>query len=175
MYNGKSKIIKYLGNDVQLFKYKIKDQQYYILTSITDNISIGEIKALYWKRWGIEINNKKFKYDVLYNNIRSKTYNSFLVDLEAVRFITLMASIIERLGNNKDIHNKRKINSKNCLEKVYSDLLLSLIFKSPSNKSANNEFCRIVGIICETLIDIVKYREYERVRNKPGNLKRFNF
>ena len=37
---GKSKIANYLGVNVQLFKYKIKTDNYYILTLITENISI---------------------------------------------------------------------------------------------------------------------------------------
>lgn len=167
MYNGKSKIVDLDGSDVQLFKYKIKEEEYYIMTSITENISISEIKALYWKRWGIETNNRRFKYDVLCNNIRSKTYNSFLVDLESIRFITLTASIIEYLGRNKDTHNTYKINSKNCLEKLYSKLLLSLIFNSHSNDSSNTHFCNIVGIICKSVTKIVKGRSYNRVRKSP--------
>ena len=39
MSNGQSKIINYCGHDVQLFKYKIKNEQYYILTSIIKDIS----------------------------------------------------------------------------------------------------------------------------------------
>ena len=72
MYFGKSKIIKLNDVDVQLFKYKIKGNTYHILTSITEKISIAEIKALYWRRWKIETDNKKFKYDILSSNIRSK-------------------------------------------------------------------------------------------------------
>ena len=49
-----SKVIKINGKDVQLFKYKIKKHEYYILTSITEKITISEIKALYWRRWKVE-------------------------------------------------------------------------------------------------------------------------
>ena len=66
---GKYKIITYLGIKVQLFKYKIKSENYYILTSITDNISIKEIKAMYHKRWKIETDNKKFKYELFEKNV----------------------------------------------------------------------------------------------------------
>ena len=55
---GKSKIITHLGVGVQIFKYRIKNEYYYILTSITDKISIMEIKALYKLRWKIETDNK---------------------------------------------------------------------------------------------------------------------
>ena len=84
MSNGQSKIINYCGHDVQLFKYKIKVGRYYILTSIAEDILINEIKALYWKRWKIETDNKKFKYDILLNNVRSKNYNTFMVDIESI-------------------------------------------------------------------------------------------
>ena len=114
MSNGQSKII---DHDVQLFKYKIKNEQYYILTSITEDISINEIKALYWKRWKIETDNKKFKYDILLNNVRSKNHNTFMVDIESVRFIAILSAIIEYIG--KDNKSRYKINSKNCLDQLY--------------------------------------------------------
>ena len=92
MSNGQSKIINYCGHDVQLFKYKIKNEQYYILSSITEDISINEIKALYWKRWKIETDNKKFKYDILLNNVRSKNYNTFMVDIEHLIYCIIVSN-----------------------------------------------------------------------------------
>ena len=100
-----------MGRDVQIFKYKIKNEFYYILTSITEHISVNEIKAIYWKRWKLESNNKKFKYDVLCTDIRSKNYNSLMVDIESVRFMLILSGFIEYLGSI-DLSSKRKINSR---------------------------------------------------------------
>ena len=142
---GKSKIITYLGIKVQLFKYKIKTENYYILTSITEKISIKEIKALYRERWKNEIDNKKFKYDILYNGIRSKNHNSLLVDIESVRFMSIVSSFIEYLGKD-DIKSRTKKNSKNCLDILYKKLLYLLLFEQ-DGEYKNKTICRIIGII----------------------------
>jgi hypothetical protein len=46
MKNGQSQIVIINGANVQLFKYNINNHNYNILTSITEKISISEIKAL---------------------------------------------------------------------------------------------------------------------------------
>ena len=163
---GKSKKITYLGRDIQLFKYKIKKENYYILTTIIDDISIKEIKALYRKRWKVETDNKKFKYDILYNNIRSKNHNSFLVDIEAIRFVSIISSFIEYLGKDC-IKSKTKINSKNCLDVLYKHLLV-LILYGKNNECCHKEICRIIGIIYKTVTQIIKNRFYTRRRVTPS-------
>ena len=163
---GKSKIITYLGIKVQLFKYKIKTENYYILTSITEKISIKEIKALYRERWKNEIDNKKFKYDILYNGIRSKNHNSLLVDIESVRFMSIVSSFIEYLGKD-DIKSRTKINSKNCLDILYKKLLYLLLFEQDCEYK-NKTICRIIGIIYKAVVQIVKNRFYERKRVSPS-------
>lgn len=163
---GKSKIVTYLGVDVQLFKYKIKKENYYILTSITEKISIKEIKALYQKRWKNEIDNKKFKYDILCNNIRSKNYNSLLVDIETIRFMSIISSFIEYLGKY-DIKSGTKINSKNCLDILYKRLLYLMLFEHDDEYKQKN-ICMIIGIIYKTVVQIIKNRSYERKRVSPS-------
>jgi hypothetical protein len=163
---GKSRIVDFKGRDVQSFKYKIKDENFYILTSITDKISINEIKALYWKRWRIETDNHKIKYDVLRQNIRSKNYNSFLVDTECIRFISIVSSFIEYLGEN-NLKENTKINSKNCLKVLYERLLIPMLY-SENNETTRKYICFVIGIIYRTIISIVKGRSHKRRRVKPS-------
>ena len=163
---GKSKIVRYMGTDVQLFKYKIKSENYYILTSITDNISIKEIKAMYHKRWKIETDNKKFKYDVLYNNVRSKNYNSLLVDIESIRFVSICTAFIEYLGKDS-IKYRTKINSKNCLQVFYEELICPILFGEDNERNYKN-ICRILGVIYKIITYIVENRNYERKRISPS-------
>ena len=157
-----SKIIKINEKDVQLFKYKIKKHEYYILTSITEKITIPEIKALYWRRWKVETDIKKFKYDVLSTDIRSKKYNSFLVDIESIRFMSIISSIIEYLGKD-DLKFKKKFNTTNCIHVLYRTLL-NLIFYSDDKV----EICRVLGIIYKKIIPIIGYRSCPRKRVKPS-------
>ena len=157
-----SKIIKINEKDVQLFKYKIKKHEYYILTSITEKITIPEIKALYWRRWKVETDIKKFKYDILSSDIRSKKYNSFLVDIESIRFMSIISSIIEYLGKD-DLKFKKKFNTTNCIHVLYRKLL-NLIFYSDDKI----EICRVLGIIYKKIISIIADRSCPRKRVKPS-------
>ena len=158
---NESKIKHINGSDVQLFKYKIKDEQYNIISSITENISIDEIKALYWKRWKIETDNNKFKYNILEANIRSKNDNSIATDIECIRFVSILSSMIEYLGKCKE---NKKINTSNCVSLLYKKLLYLLFY---DNKNTE-EICRIIGIIYKTLVDIIEGRNYERIRLSPS-------
>lgn len=163
---GKSKIVNFMGKDVQAFKYKIDKEVYYILTSITEKISIKEIKALYWKRWKNETDNKKFKYDILYDKIRSKNYNSFLVDIESIRFISLISSFVEYLGKD-EIKARHKINSKNCLQVIFEKLLYVLLY-SPNDDATKKQIAELVGIIYDKVVEIIKGRQYPRKRVSPS-------
>ena len=158
---GTSKIITINKQPVQLFKYKIKKHEYYILTSITEKITIAEIKALYWRRWKIETDNKKFKYDILSSDIRSKNYNSLLADIESIRFMSIISSIIEYLGKD-DLEFKKKFHTTNCIHILYAKLL-NLIFYSNDEK----EILRVLNIIYIKIIDIIGNRSCKRKRVKP--------
>lgn len=162
MKNGQSQIVVINGTNVQLFKYSMKNHNYNILTSITEKVSISEIKALYWKRWQIETDNKKFKYDILTTNIRSKNYNSFLADIECIRFVSIISSIIEYLGKG-NLKFKKKFNTQNCIHILYKSLLRLLLYSTDGE-----EICRILDIVYKKIIDIVINRSFERIRISPS-------
>ena len=160
---GKSKIVQLNGETVQLFKYKIKKNQYNILTSITNKINIQEIKALYWKRWKIETDNKKFKYDILSANIRSKNNTTIQLDIECIKFMSIISSVIEFLGKEK-LKTNTKFNSKNCIGALYRKLLRFILYESTNYK----EICRLVGIIYKKIIPIINGRSNKRIRISPS-------
>ena len=158
-----SKLIIHNGKLVQIFKYKIKDEIVCILTSITDRITIPEIKALYWLRWNIETDFKKLKYDILVNKSFSLTYNSLMTRLESLKFMSILACFIDHTGHKKTQINK-KINSKNCIKLLYNCLLKSLIYNIRQKTKINN----ILTIIFTTVTTIVKNRSYARIRISPS-------
>lgn len=160
---GKSKKKVVNGVVVQLFKYRIKNEDYCILTSIIDRVTIGEIKALYWRRWKIETDINKVKYKVLSDNIRSKNYNSICTDIEAIRFMSIRSSIIEYIGQRECPENK-KINSNNCIYLLYKSLLKTFLFKSNDKE----EILRLVGIVFATIVVVFYGREYARKRVRPS-------
>lgn len=160
---GKSKLIEHNGTCVQLFKYKIMGNMYCIMTSITENISIAEIKALYWLRWNVETDIKKRKYDIVTNNkLRSLTYNSFMTDLESVRFMSIISSFIEHTGVKSTPTNK-KINTKNCISILYKCLLHCFLYKREQEKMNIS-----INAIYSTITTVVKDRSYDRIRKSPS-------
>jgi len=166
MICNETKSINYLGQNLKLYKYKIKDEDYNIITSITNEIHIDEVKALYWRRWKIETDFKKEKYDVLHGNIKSKKENTFLLDIECIRFVVLISSIIEHFGSSV-INRLTKINSKNCIELLYDDLMQLLLYQTKDQKTWK-EICRIIGIIYKKVNNIILGRFEPRVRKSPS-------
>jgi hypothetical protein len=168
---GQSKIIEYKGVFVQLFKYKIKDEIYCVLTSITEKISIAEIKALYWLRWNVEKHIRVMKYDILFDMIRSKKHNTLMTDLECIRFIGIVAGYIEQIGMRSISHTK-KINTKNCLHVIF-EKLLSCFFYSPL--TSKQSIMKYLGIIWKTIVYIVQNRSYKRIRVTLVFIENFSF
>ena len=164
MSNGQSKIINYCGHDVQLFKYKIKNEQYYILSSITEDISINEIKALYWKRWKIETDNKKFKYNILLNNVRSKIIIHLWLTLRAfdlLHYCQQLLNILEKT-TGPDIKLTQNM-SLSIIEQIPI-----LVFYEKNTLDVNKRICEIVGVIYKIVTIIVKNRSYKRIRISPS-------
>ena len=161
---GRSKIFEYNGTDVQAFKYKITDQDYYILTSVAMFLSISEIVRQRWLRWKVETDIKKIKYDVLTSRIRSKNYNSLRADLACIKFICVLSSFIDYYGNLK-CKTGKKVNSSSCINALYNEILKVVFYKKRFKADAT----RIVKIIYEDLVDIVKGRSYPRVRKSPSS------
>lgn len=159
---GKSKFRTFNNINIQLFKYKIKNEYYYILTSILDKISIKEIKALYNKRWKIETDNKKIKYDILFNEIRAKKHNSLMVDIESIRFMSIISSFIGYLCKYIKSKTKLKMNTKICLDILHKKLLRLMLFGEKYVK-----ICYIFNIVCSEVVVIVVDRVCTRVCVKP--------
>ena len=98
-------------------------------------------------------------------NIRSKNYYSLSVDIECVKFMSILSSIIGHISEY-DIFNKsnKKINNKNCIHILYKKLLYLLFY----DNNNYDEIGRLIGIIYKKVIGIVTNRSYKRTRNKPS-------
>ena len=82
--NMECKIIKYIKNK----------EERYLLTNLI-NVSPKKLKNNYILRWYVETDFRKLKYDVLYNNIRSKTKEQVLIDVKILNFISILVEQIE--------------------------------------------------------------------------------
>lgn len=159
---GTSKFAKVCGKNVQLFKYNSKNTIVYLLTTITDPITISEIKALYKKRWEVEKHFREFKYDILKGDIRSKNENSFIVDILSVQCSFILISILQELINKTYVD--KKLNFSNFVQSFFRNLLCSIFYKSDNI----NEICRLLNIVLKKLVDVVYGRSNERKKIKPS-------
>ena len=97
------------------------------------------------------------------NNIRSKNYNSIVADIECIKFMSILSSIIEYMGKYKCPENN-KINSTNCLHLLYKKLLYLLLYDNTNYE----EIYRILGIVYKKLIPIIANRSCPRIRISPS-------
>lgn len=148
---------------VKLFKYVIEDEEYCILTTITDDaITIEEMKAMYWLRWQVEIDINKLKEKIMPDRIRSKNINSLLADYETIRFVEIISSYIEYICN-RNIDYNYKINTSACIDMLY-DRMIKLVF---FNKMFKSKVKTILRIISKNLVRIIIGRSFKRRRNWP--------
>ena len=61
----------------------------------------------------------------------------------------------------------KKINSTNCIEVLYDDLMELLLYQTKDHKTWKN-ICHMIGIIYEKIINIVFKEQRERIRKSPS-------
>ena len=151
--NVKCKIIKYIKNNEKM----------YLLTNLI-NYSAKTLKKNYMLRWEVETDFRKIKYDILYNNIRSKTKKQVMIDVKIFNFISIL---LGQLENACKVEHGCKINSKNTIELLYTDLLKKFLYENMTNENMSKIF-DIIGIIATTVELVRKNRYHERKRISPS-------
>ncbi len=147
---------------VRLFKYIIAKEEYCIMTTIMDDISISEIKAMYWLRWKVETDIGKMKEKIMPNRIRSENINSLLTDLACIRFIEILSSYIE-CDRNRNLDFNFKISSAACIDMIY-DQILKLVLFDGKFKARIKE---LLQIISKNLVQIISGRSFKRCSYWP--------
>jgi glycerol-3-phosphate responsive antiterminator len=115
-------------------------------------------------RWKVETDYRKFKYDILYNNIRSKTKIQLMIDIKILNFIAILTGQLE---NSCKVKKGSKINTKNTTEMIYTDLLKIIMYKNMT-KEFLSKIYTIIGIISTTVELIRKNRYHKRRRISPS-------
>ncbi len=156
--NIKARIIRYSKKSS-----KNKVMEYYLLTSLKDK-TIEELSDNYWGRWAIETNFKKIKYDILFDRIRSKTFDQVIIDIKMINFVNLLSSYIENMKKNKN--KDRKVNGKNTCDLTIKKLLYLLIYKKKT-KIIMQSITEIIEIILNVIIIGMKGRNFKRIRKMP--------
>lgn len=147
----------------KVVKY-IKDKDsVYLLTNLIDTTA-KKLKNNYMSRWEVETDFRKLKYDVLYNNIRSKTKKQLMIDIKILNFISILLGQIENACKVKD---GSKINTKNAIELLYTNLLKMLLYKKMTKENLSKIYT-IINVIATTVELIRKNRYHERRRISPS-------
>ena len=129
----------------------------YLLTNLIDT-SAKKLKNNYMSRWEVETDFRKLKYDILYNNIRSKTKKQLMIDIKILNFISILLGQIENACKVKD---GSKINTKNTIELLYTNLLKMLLYKKMTKENLSKIYT-IINVIATTVELIRKNRYHER-------------
>lgn len=140
-----------------------KIETVYLLTNLTKHRPIT-LTNKYWYRWAVETDFRKLKYDILYERIRSKSEHQVMIDVKIANFIGIISAQIENFGKVKDGH---KINTKNTLELLHTQLLHLFIYKKKT-KEIMTQILSIMNIIVSTVEKIRKRRKYPRIRVFPS-------
>lgn len=140
-----------------------KTETIYLLTNLIKHRPMTLTKK-YWDRWDIETDFRKLKYDILYERIRSKSEHQVMIDIKIANFIGIVSAQLEKFGKVK---NGYKINTKNTLELLHTQLLHLFIYKKKT-KEIMTQILSIMNIIVTTVEKIRKKRRYPRIRIFPA-------
>lgn len=151
----------------KIIKFEKKDydkiETIHLLTNLIKHKSTT-LTNKYWTRWSVETDFRKLKYDILYEKIRSKSEHQVMIDIKIANFIGIVSAQLENFGKIKDGY---KINTKNTLELLHTQLLHLFIYKKKT-KEIMTQILTIMNIIVTTIEKIRKKRMYPRIRVFPS-------
>jgi hypothetical protein len=150
---------------VRYIKYKIKNEMYYLCTSVLDNkLSVSFFKELYWKRWTVEENFKSAKYSMSLLFPKKRTHNGILSNIYLHNLVfTLNSYVINELQNF--VPNGYKINNKCASYLIIKKILTILLF--PKGLPIKENLKQLMKQIIKTTFKVQKDRHSERIRKSP--------
>lgn len=167
-YKNNSQIIDIFFNDnkkekCKIVKYLKNNEWRYLLTNLIHR-SAETLKNNYMLRWDVETDFRKLKYDIMYNNIRSKTREQVIIDVKILNFISILSGQLE---NACKTIPQCKINSKNTIELLYVYLLKLFLYKNMTKENLSKIY-DILDIIATTVEKVRKNRSHKRIRLTPS-------
>jgi len=144
-----TKSINLINRKYNLYKYKINNQQYNILSTLNINY---DIKNLYHLRWKTETFFKQIKYNIIKNNtIKSKKLNTLLLDFESIHITSIMNSIVVNILESLNKCKNIKYNETTIIDIFFKKMLL-LILK---DKKTQQDIHDIMNIFYALLLIII--------------------
>lgn len=176
----KRKIIK-----MRVLKFQLDSGTTEILvTNIFDeSFTVSDFKALYFKRWGIEVKYNELKNRLQIENFSGETVIAIEQDFYATMYLSNMVSlakmdanaIIEDKNKDKNLKHEYKVNTNILIGKLKNSLVLMLLEKSPIKRSRMLK--KIMEEISRNVIPIRPERNFVRrmtlrANKNPLNKKR---
>ena len=147
-----------------------------LITNLSrEEFSIEDLKALYFKRWGIEIKYNEIKNRLIIENFTGDTPIAVKQDFYAAMYLTNMASlakaeaneIIQKQNEGKDLKYEQKVNTNILIGKLKDSLVLMML---EENKSKRTEmFQEIMKKISRNKIPIRPGRKNPRKKGLKSN------
>lgn len=176
-YSGRFRFLRVLKFTIDKKSEPNNTNIYYIGTTLYDKkkYPIDEIIKLYKERWNIETHFRYVKYELGFQKMSGMSELRVLQLIEINRFIMILACYIESLLKQYIDNKKYKINTSNCIQFIWSEIIPIICSKDTNvmqprkstQKIQTKKILRIITIILNTLVCIQKNRHYPRIRKRP--------
>jgi hypothetical protein len=152
-----------------------------LITNIFDeNFDISDFKALYFKRWGIEVKYNELKNRLQIENFSGETTVAIKQDFYATMYLSNMAAlakmdanaIIEEENKDKNLKYEYKVNTNILIGKLKNSLVSMLLEKSSRKRSKMLK--EIMKEISDNIIPIRPGRSYKRRMTVRANKNPLN-
>lgn len=119
------------------------EEEILITNLLDENLSLSDFKALYFKRWGIEVKYDEIKNKLQIENLTGDTLIAVEQDFYASIYLTNMVAIakaeanqkIEQKNKGKNLKYEYKVNTNILIGKLKDSLILMLMEDSPWKRS----------------------------------------
>jgi hypothetical protein len=151
-----------------------------LLTDMDESqLSVGEAKAVYFRRWGIEVSYDTLKSKLQLENFSGKTKTSVLQDFYATMFILNLVNAVASISDDeitaadqgKELKYPRRANRNRAVSKLRNDLLRMML--EPNAEIRRIILDRIISLITRRPLSVVRNRDDAPPRKTPRK-KRFH-
>lgn len=161
--------------DLRCVRIKLETQDEILITNLTEEeMTIGELKLLYNKRWGIETNYNLLKNVLEIENFTGETDRAVQQDFYATIYICNLASIMiadaqeeyEKNLGDKEKKYDYKINKRIAMAYLKHELLHVLLQDNP--EKAKRQYEKFIKKLSKQVVPIRNDRKFGRpTRHKP--------
>ena len=151
------------------------EEELLITNLLEESLDINGFKALYFKRWGIEVKYNELKNKLQIENFTGDTPIAVEQDFYASMYLTNMVAIakaeanqkIEQKNKGKNLKYEYKVNTNILIGKLKDSLVLVLLEEHPRKRS--KMLAKIFKEISRNIVPIRPGRSYPRKKCVSSN------